>query len=136
MHPDTDGTGYYGAGIGEYVNGYEENCREGSTLYSGHVETIFKAESCLSEIDPPVTVSGGEITVNVHPGDLIFFDWDHNGSLDHVGVVFMVRGMYIHTIEGNSGDRVAKRKYFLFSQDIAGYRAIDWKSADQAGGTP
>lgn len=44
------------------------------------------------------------------PGDIVFFDWDRNGSRDHVGIVEENRGSYLQTIEGNtSGNRVARR---------------------------
>lgn len=55
------------------------------------------------------------------PGDIVFFDWNHNGGLDHVGIVEKVSGEYIYTIEGNSSNRVARRKYKLTSKDINGY---------------
>lgn len=55
------------------------------------------------------------------PGDIVFFDWNHNGGLDHVGIVEKVKDGYVYTIEGNSTNRVAKRKYKLTSYDINGY---------------
>lgn len=55
------------------------------------------------------------------PGDIVFFDWNHNGSLDHVGIVEKVSGEYVYTIEGNSTNRVARKKYKLTSNDINGY---------------
>jgi hypothetical protein len=40
------------------------------------------------------------------PGDLVFFDWDHDGEQDHVGIVTMndVANKVLHTIEGNTSD--------------------------------
>lgn len=40
------------------------------------------------------------------PGDLVFFDWDHDGEQDHVGIVTMndVANKKLHTIEGNTSD--------------------------------
>ena len=40
------------------------------------------------------------------PGTIIFFDWDHDGASDHVGIVESCDGTTVHTIEGNSGDAV------------------------------
>lgn len=39
-------------------------------------------------------------------GDLAFFDWDHDGSQDHVGLIVSVdaKKKTIHTIEGNTSD--------------------------------
>lgn len=41
-------------------------------------------------------------------GAIVFFDWNHNGEADHVGVVEGFKGDYIYTIEGNKGDRVER----------------------------
>lgn len=55
------------------------------------------------------------------PGDIIFFDWGDDGSIDHVGIVESVSGGQICTIEGNSGDRVRHKHYSLGSLSIYGY---------------
>jgi len=64
------------------------------------------------------------------PGDLIFFDLgttvDH--KLEHVGVVLYTDGTFVYTIEGNSGNRVALRRYALNDSSIYGYAVLDWKS--------
>ena len=45
-------------------------------------------------------------------GDVVFYDWDNNGQPDHVGIVEGVLAAgKINTIEGNLGDKVAKRTY-------------------------
>ena len=54
-------------------------------------------------------------------GDIIFFDWGNNGTIDHVGIVESVSGGTINTIEGNSGDKVARRSYSIGSSNIYGY---------------
>lgn len=36
------------------------------------------------------------------PGDIVLFDWDNNGSLNHVGIVEKNFGSYVQTIEGNT----------------------------------
>lgn len=63
------------------------------------------------------------------PGDYIFFDWDRDGSLDHVGVVLYVSGETIFTIEGNSGGRVAVRSYTAGNASIAGYGEPEFNEA-------
>jgi len=55
------------------------------------------------------------------PGDIIFFDWQPDGVVDHVGIVERVEGGYVHTIEGNSSDSVRRRSYRLDSNRIVGY---------------
>lgn len=39
---------------------------------------------------------------NAKPGDLVLFDWNNDGSLNHTGIVELNKGSYIQTIEGNS----------------------------------
>ncbi len=53
------------------------------------------------------------------PGDIVFFDWDHNGVSDHVGIVEYVSNGKIHTIEGNVSDSVGRRT--RTTGDILGY---------------
>jgi hypothetical protein len=55
------------------------------------------------------------------PGDLIFFDWNGNGISDHVGIVEFVEGDFVHTIEGNTSDSVARRVRRWDSVTIMGY---------------
>ena len=47
---------------------------------------------------------GGRDYANIAPGDAIFFDWDLDGSADHVGIVVGTDGSRVYTVEGNSGD--------------------------------
>lgn len=54
-------------------------------------------------------------------GDIIFFDWGSDGSVDHVGIVESVSGGIVNTVEGNSGDIVARRSYSIGDSRIYGY---------------
>lgn len=58
------------------------------------------------------------------PGMIIFFDWDHDGASDHVGIVESCDGTTVHTIEGNSGDAVKQNNYTVNSQSILGYGLV------------
>lgn len=55
------------------------------------------------------------------PGDIIFFDWNGDGSAQHVGIVEYVEGDYVHTIEGNTSNSCARRSYRLDSPKVMGY---------------
>ena len=55
------------------------------------------------------------------PGDIIFFDWESDGLADHVGIVERVEDGLIYTVEGNSGDVCAERRYTLRAVSIYGY---------------
>lgn len=59
-------------------------------------------------------------TAEAQPGDLIVFDWQGDGTPDHIGVVESVEGGKIHTIEGNSSDQVARRDYGINSGQVVG----------------
>jgi len=54
-------------------------------------------------------------------GDIIFFDWKNDGTIDHVGIVESVADGVINTIEGNSKDKVRRRSYPIGSNKIYGY---------------
>ncbi len=55
------------------------------------------------------------------PGDIIFFDYDHNGSMNHTGIVESCDGKTVTTIEGNSGNACRRQTYVRGSSQIAGY---------------
>jgi hypothetical protein len=55
------------------------------------------------------------------PGDVIFFDWEGDGSADHVGIVIGTDGQRVYTVEGNSGDSCRIRDYDINSNVIMGY---------------
>lgn len=54
-------------------------------------------------------------------GNIIFFDWDGDSISDHVGIVEKVENGVVYTIEGNSGDKIAKQNYGKNSPYIMGY---------------
>jgi len=54
-------------------------------------------------------------------GDLIFFDWEQDDGLDHVGIVSTVIDDTVFTIEGNSSDRCRMKRYKLGDPVISGY---------------
>ena len=58
-------------------------------------------------------------------GDLIFFDWDRDGILDHVGIVSAVRDDLIFTVEGNSSDLCRHKRYAAGDPVISGYGHIE-----------
>ena len=58
------------------------------------------------------------------PGAIIFFDWDHDGMCDHVGIVERCDGTTVYTVEGNSGDAVRERNYAISSDSIMGYGMV------------
>ena len=55
------------------------------------------------------------------PGDFIFFDFEQDGVLDHVGIVESCDGKIVTTIEGNAGNVCRRLSYVAGSSQIAGY---------------
>ena len=54
-------------------------------------------------------------------GDIIFFDWNNDGHVQHVGIVEKVENDKVYTIEGNSKDEVRSKKYALNNKFIYGF---------------
>ena len=69
---------------------------------------------------------GGRDYANIAPGDAIFFDWDLDGSADHVGIVVGTDGSKVYTVEGNSGDACKIKSYSLTYECIKGYGLMNW----------
>ena len=69
---------------------------------------------------------GGRDYANIAPGDAIFFDWDLDGSADHVGIVVGTDGSRVYTVEGHSGDACKIKSYSLTYECIKGYGLMNW----------
>ena len=59
-------------------------------------------------------------------GDVIYFDWGHDGHTDHTGLVIGRDDKKVYTIEGNSGDMVKVKSYNLNSSVIYGYGLMNY----------
>jgi hypothetical protein len=56
------------------------------------------------------------------PGDIVIFNWNGSGVPDHTGIVERVDpDGRIHTIEGNSSNRVQRRDYPASTNDVQGF---------------
>jgi hypothetical protein len=58
------------------------------------------------------------------PGAIVTFKWrvgSDPGTGRHVGIVERVEGGRVHTIEGNSGDKVAARSYPLGAPELTAF---------------
>lgn len=62
----------------------------------------------------------------LNPGWLIFYDWERDGSPDHVGFIKDVEGEFITTIEGNYGGHVAANKVGFKTTKIYGYGILEY----------
>ena len=101
-----------------------------SLIISVILEDVFKILSRSLVIDWIPFQShgqwGGRDYANIAPGDAIFFDWDLDGSADHVGIVVGTDGSRVYTVEGNSGDACKIKSYSLTYECIKGYGLMNW----------
>ena len=81
----------------------ERNAGAGCTYALGY----FRAAGRFHQYDP-------------QRGDQIFFGTSLSNST-HTGLVEKVEGGYVYTIEGNSSDKVCRRRYSLSDSHILGY---------------
>ncbi|MBR3293184.1 MAG: CHAP domain-containing protein [Oscillospiraceae bacterium] len=66
---------------------------------------------------------------DAQPGDLIFYNWDGNGSVDHVGIVAARSADAYTVIEGNLSDAVGSRRISRDWAMIAGFAVPDYGCA-------
>lgn len=69
---------------------------------------------------------------SITKGDIIFYNWDQDASVDHVGIVVRNNFGKVQVIEGNKSDTVAYREIGIGSSLIAGVAkpAYDSQSTD------
>lgn len=76
-----------------------------------------------------------------HVGAVVFFDWNGDGTADHVGYVKSVNGGSITTIEGNSGNtgggivREVIRSSFILGYGYPAYSGVSAPGAPGSGST-
>lgn len=74
-------------------------------------------------------------------GDIILYDWqdsgigDNTGNPDHVGVVEYTSGGIIHVIEGNNGEKVARRELSVNGRYIRGFIVPKYSNNTASGGS-
>ncbi len=66
-------------------------------------------------------------------GDLIFFDWDLDGSSDHVGLVAKVSEDAVLVVHGNYADYATVTRFSRTQLDVLGYARPAYTSAYWAG---
>lgn len=97
----------------------EPNAKKGVYNPLANCDALVEEMKKYQQFLPPTAVP--------QRGDMIFFgtrgDSDSGGSGDakHVGIVERVDGTQIHTVEGNTSDRIARRSYEHGIKRIIGY---------------
>lgn len=69
----------------------------------------------------------------IQPNDLIIYDWDSNGTMDHVGIVVSSGSESIRVIEGNKNDSVGYRIVSLHSTAVVGFIRTNYSTAQNPG---
>lgn len=59
------------------------------------------------------------------PGNLIFYDWNKNGTADHVGIIHNVTGQTLEVVEGNYNNRVRLRYINIGNGSIYRYARVE-----------
>ena len=77
--------------------------------------------------------NAGRWTNNPAPGEQIFFI--SGSDVYHTGIVEQVNGNQVITIEGNTGDQVARRTYSINDSRIYGYGIPRWPYAETESNT-
>lgn len=99
-------------------------CADQSGLIaSGNVPKFSLCSDGVSWFQGKSKWRGGGTTPTA--GMIIFFDWDHDGNSDHVGIVGKCEGGRVYTVEGNSSDQVRQRNYAVDYASIMGYGVIN-----------
>ena len=111
--------GWYGADYGKWCAMFVAFCAE----YAGIPQSAMPRDSNVRGLYQKVRSAGALEDADYAPraGDLVFFDWRTGTDYDHVGIVERFEDGIVHTIEGNSANRVRRREYAADDRDIIGY---------------
>lgn len=69
-------------------------------------------------------------TKDVVVGDIIFYDWGNDGSVNHVGVISKIDDTDYNVIEGNYSKQVKVRKILKKSKEIEGFARVKYPDTD------
>ena len=110
---------WYGADYGKWCAMFVAFCAE----YAGISGKDLPRDSNVRELYFEVKDAGALEHESYEPekGDLIFFNWKHGKQYDHVGIVESFDGKEVGTIEGNSSNKVRRRRYDHDDTEIIGY---------------
>jgi len=98
-----------------------EACGDNKTDAKKVMHGVWPYAACNQLYDAaPANMKGKRGSWNPIPGDVIIFS--SNGTTrEHTGMVYLVEGNYVYTIEGNSSNMCKKRSYPKTSSYIWGY---------------
>lgn len=117
---------FWFANVDEFMRFFKGEIQLNGTSYDKVSNPPLESPHWVSLKDVDLTLEENSRKIP-YPGDIAFIDWTRTQTDPaHVGIVLAVKDGYIYTIEGNSANTVAVRKYALNDKLIMGYGIIDW----------
>ena len=98
-------------------------------------ESRFAEMACDAMINKFQNLGLYSVSGKPNVGDVIFYDWDSNGTSDHVGIITEVTANGYTVIEGNKSDAVGYRTISASYPYIKGFglaTRLDGKAVDSA----
>ena len=90
--------------------GQKENIKENEQLPDWYKD--IENKWYCPNIDNAAEKAGAVINGDeAKAGDIVLFDWDGDGKMDHVGIVVSNENGKLVTIEGNTSNKVAQKEY-------------------------
>lgn len=75
-----------------------------------------------------LAISNNQIVTSPKVNDLVIYDWNNNGTLDHVGIISKISGNMLTVIEGNKSKCVGTRNILKTSKDINCFIRVSQKT--------
>lgn len=106
---------------------FQDTILEHTPRFADVVKGVEYFQNCEKEMYGTVSHWSEPEDAEPLPGDLVFFDWNEDGTPEHVGVVLYAENEKLYTIEGNVDDQVKTLSYSLQDSTILGYGSLHWK---------
>lgn len=90
-------------------------------FYTSGASSIFPSECSVDRMYRIAQRCGMIVSEDVQPGDCIVYNWDSNGTLDHVGIIEKAEKNAYQVIECNLKDAVGRRVIHKSAKTIAGF---------------
>lgn len=78
--------------------------------------------SCTKAVD--IARKNRQIVTTPKVDDIIFYDWKNNGTIDHVGIIYLITNDLLYVIEGNYANSVKVRTIKKTDKQIECYARV------------
>ena len=116
---------WYGIPYGDWCAMFVSFCLNYADIPEAYMPRHCSCQSWVELLEERSQFGSAAFT-QPQPGDLIFYDFDHDDWADHVGLVFAVDGESgrLTTLEGNRSNNVALYELGMEDPSILGYGAL------------